>query len=92
MILDPDKYREDLYKKWGEEKFDKVWFELAEGGENERFSDIDAHIAELDEAGRWNDHGTKRLRIKMDSIVDAELEKRKAKIKSKEPLLFEVNR
>lgn len=74
---DPDKYREDLNKKWGEEEFDKVWFELAEGGENEHFSDIDAHIADLDVAGKWDSAETKKLRIEMDSIVDAELEKRK---------------
>ena len=89
-MLDPDKYREELNRKWGEEKFDEVWFELAEGGENERFSDIDARVGELDEAGRWDDPETKRMRIEMDGIVDAELEKRK--VKAKEPNLFEVNR
>ncbi len=78
MTLDPDKYREGLEKKWGEKKFWEVWFELAEGGENDRFTDIDGRVSDLDEAGKWNDPETKRLRIKMDSIVDVELEKRKA--------------
>ena len=75
-MSDPDKYREELNKKWGEEEFDKVWFEFAEGGENEHFSDIDARVCDLDEAGKWDSAETKKLRIEMDSIVDAELEKR----------------
>jgi len=90
MIQDPDKYREEMIAKWGEEKFDKVWFELAESGENERFSDIDARVSELDEEGKWDSPETNRLRIEMDSIVDAEIKKRKAK--PKEPSLFEANR
>ena len=79
-IEEPDKYREELIKKWGEEKFDKVWFELAEGGENERFSDIDSRVAELDEQDKFDSPEAKRLRIEMDSIVDAELEKRAAEL------------
>lgn len=76
--IDPDKFHDDLVKKWGEDEFDKVFFDLAEGGENERFNDIDSRVGELDEAGKWKEPETKRLRVEMYKIVEAELEKEEA--------------
>jgi len=71
----PDIIRDDLIKKYGQEKWDKVFFELAEGGENDRFNDLDGQIQELDEAGKFNSPEAKKLRLEYEQIVGAALEK-----------------
>jgi hypothetical protein len=73
---DPDKIREDLIKKFGEEKWDKVFYELAEGGENDRFNELDDQISEMEQEKGWGSEEVTNLRIEYEKIVGDELEKR----------------
>ncbi|MBE3088016.1 MAG: hypothetical protein IMZ71_02720, partial [Chloroflexi bacterium] len=74
--VDDVQYRNDLIKKYGQEKWDEVFFELAEQGENDRFNELDLKIQEIDEAGKFDSLEAKKLRLEYEQIVGTELEKR----------------
>ena len=74
---DPDIIRNKLIEEYGEDKYDEVFFELAEDGENDRFNELDSQISELDQEGEYDSPEALKLRTEYENIVGDELKKRK---------------
>lgn len=92
-VLDPDKFRREAHKKYGEQKWDDAFFAIAEGETNisesiiNKFAKLEDRLQVLDEKGEWNSPEGKRLQIEIDTIVNEYLEGVTTKIKE-EPSEF----
>jgi len=96
--VEPARFRNESYKKYGELKWEETLIAIAEGDvhipENvvDKFTDIEDKLRVLDEKGKWNSPKGKRLQIELDTIVNEYLDSKKpahaTKVQVAEGMLF----
>ena len=69
----PDSIREGLIKKHGQEAWDEAFYRLAEEGKNERFTELDEKLIDLDQAGKFNSPEALNLRREYETLIGDEI-------------------